>query len=482
MGIPIITGFDQSSHSPNDSRCLVNDEAGLLAIKWVYPGLRVYRKDTPGKIWIYEGSPPSNVIGDWTEMLQKGDQGDPGPQGPAGNDGADGNDGIDGDKYADTFTSTSQAIPDSHPTTVNFTIATGLAWTIGQTARVVADASNYFTAIVVSYDSVTGSIELSSISNTGAGSYTSWAINLAGTTGVQGKGFVVTEPDITLDDGKVSAVEGGSYTPQSPYSASVFIDSRSDLFTPSGIQGTMVDHVVQYDGTNWYDAGIWRGPQGQQGPRGLQGPQGLQGVQGPQGEEGPKGSQGNPGPQGPQGEEGPKGCQGNPGPQGPQGEEGPKGSQGNPGPQGPQGPKGDPGEVLVTTPKTFYDFDSDQIVDENDTIANTVCVVDTLNSNNKLLKVKFSGEFYSDQGNQHARIVIVESDNSNLSSYVIKESNALISSGSGDVNIADTIAINDVATYSRRYIGVIVHTETSFGLNRVRNALLEVEILWVIEI
>jgi len=69
----------------------------------------------------------------------------------------------------------------------------------------------------------------------------------------------------------------------------------------------------------------WEPSNGTQGPQGPQGEQGGQGGQGPQGEQGIQGPQGEQGIQGPQGEQGI---------QGPQGEQGIQGIQGDPGPQG----------------------------------------------------------------------------------------------------------------------------------------------------
>lgn len=54
-------------------------------------------------------------------------------------------------------------------------------------------------------------------------------------------------------------------------------------------------NLFVWDGTDWFDAGPFRGPQGKQGdigpegPQGLQGPRGLEGPQGPEGVEGPVG-------------------------------------------------------------------------------------------------------------------------------------------------------------------------------------------------
>jgi hypothetical protein len=99
----------------------------------------------------------------------------------------------------------------------------------------------------------------------------------------------------------------------------------------------MADHSISYNGTNWYDNGIWRGPQGAQGPIGATGATGPQGATGATGATGPQGATGATGATGPQGIQGETGATGATGPEGPQG---PQGIQG---PTGPQGPQGDPG-------------------------------------------------------------------------------------------------------------------------------------------
>lgn len=145
-----------------------------------------------------------------------------------------------------------------------------------------------------------------------------------------------------------------------------------------------------WNGTQWVNTGITRGPQGDAGPKG---DKGDQGPQGPQGDVGPKGDVGQDGPAGPKGDQGDPGAGVNPkgtvtssgelppagnsvgdyfvtedtgtgyswdgttwvdmgvvrGPAGPQGDIGPKGDQGDigpkgdVGPQGAQGPQGDIG-------------------------------------------------------------------------------------------------------------------------------------------
>lgn len=143
---------------------------------------------------------------------------------------------------------------------------------------------------------------------TGAwGVYTLGQAGPAGVDGAVGKAFIHVASDINLTDTLVSTVEAGSYTPYDPYLASVNSDNRSDLGSPAGIAGNMSGHSIAYNGTNWYDNGVWRGPQG---PIGLTGPKGDQGDPGTPGAEGPAGPDGPQGPDGPEGPEGPEGAKG----------------------------------------------------------------------------------------------------------------------------------------------------------------------------
>jgi hypothetical protein len=138
----------------------------------------------------------------------------------------------------------------------------GLAYTIGQQVIIANDANNYFTAVVTAYNAGSGLLNYSSVSHVGTGTFSSWNVNLNGAPGPQGKAFAVTDPDITLDAVLIATVEGGSWTPISPYVASVYYDARANKSTPAALNGNMDGHSIQYDGTNWYDNGIWRGPAG----------------------------------------------------------------------------------------------------------------------------------------------------------------------------------------------------------------------------
>lgn len=75
---------------------------------------------------------------------------------------------------------TSVAIPTTHPLTRTFTTQTGLSIAAGGIIKVQYDASNYFRAVVTSYNSATGAVSCDSFAEVGSGTYTSWTIYNAG--------------------------------------------------------------------------------------------------------------------------------------------------------------------------------------------------------------------------------------------------------------------------------------------------------------
>lgn len=233
--------------------------------------------------------------------------------GAAGIDGTNGADGADGDTYA-TSSVTSVNIGGA-PATVALTVDVDLDYTAGQTvivASLAAPTVDYFTATVTSYSSPT--LNLGSISYNGTGTHTDWEVNLSGAVGIAGDqgiqgiqgiqgvqgtigvtgdpgadgndgtvgiALIHTESDITLDEGKVSTVQGGSWTPQAPWSASVQSDIRSPNTTPSGISGLMDKNSISYNGTVWSNNGRWVGQDGTNGTNGTNGTDGNDGDTGP---------------------------------------------------------------------------------------------------------------------------------------------------------------------------------------------------------
>ena len=104
-----------------------------------------------------------------------------------GTSGYSGFSGLRGDRYATTSTASQSPANGSK----SFTVDTGLAWTAGQTIKVVrtsAPATEYMIGTVTSYDLGTGAmvINVSTSASGGGGPFTDWSLNLDGTPGVAG--------------------------------------------------------------------------------------------------------------------------------------------------------------------------------------------------------------------------------------------------------------------------------------------------------
>ena len=61
----------------------------------------------------------------------------------------------------------------------------------------------------------------------------------------------LTEIDITLDDSKKIAIEGGPYTDEDSYYASVLTDTRSQPVAADGLSGDMTGRVIDWNGFTW---------------------------------------------------------------------------------------------------------------------------------------------------------------------------------------------------------------------------------------
>lgn len=199
----------------------------------------------------------------------------------AGSDGADG----DSDQYATSSATSIDLATATAPLTL--TIGTDLDYTSGQIVIIssLADNANRITAMVVSYNDATGVLIVNDLDIEGTGTHTDWEVNLTGIPGAdgpQGKGFIHTEHDITLTQAKITAVEGGSYTPINPWSASIISDARTagELVATPNIQGVMTGNSIVYDGTNWTNNGQWRGSVGGKGDKGDKGDTGNTGASG----------------------------------------------------------------------------------------------------------------------------------------------------------------------------------------------------------
>ena len=83
-----------------------------------------------------------------------------------------------GDRYLSTST-TSNTLSN---TVKSFTIATGLAYTPTQNITIAYDADHHMHGEVVTYNSGTGALSVDVKNHTGAGTYTSWVVNVGGVT------------------------------------------------------------------------------------------------------------------------------------------------------------------------------------------------------------------------------------------------------------------------------------------------------------
>ena len=88
---------------------------------------------------------------------------------------------IPGDRYV-TTSSTSNSVSNG---TKTFTVGTGLSYSSQQDVVISYDAANHMHALVTSYDSGTGVLVVDVQNHTGAGTYSSWTVNVGGTTPLQ---------------------------------------------------------------------------------------------------------------------------------------------------------------------------------------------------------------------------------------------------------------------------------------------------------
>ena len=88
---------------------------------------------------------------------------------------------IPGDRYLTTST-TSNTISNGAKT---FTVGTGLSYSSQQDVVIAYDASNHMHALVTSYNSGTGVLVVDVQHHTGSGTYSSWTVNVGGTTPLQ---------------------------------------------------------------------------------------------------------------------------------------------------------------------------------------------------------------------------------------------------------------------------------------------------------
>jgi hypothetical protein len=127
-----------------------------------------------------------------------------------------------GDRYATTSTSTLALVASG---TVNLIVETGLKYSVGQVAIIAYDNSNYMIGTVSAYNAATGALSVVISSRVGAGTYSSWSVNLNGAAGPAGP----TGP--AGPQGNVGAT--GSTGPTGPIGGTLNVDGGD----PSSIYG-----------------------------------------------------------------------------------------------------------------------------------------------------------------------------------------------------------------------------------------------------
>lgn len=88
-----------------------------------------------------------------------------------------------GDRYATTSTSTLTLVATGP---VNLIVEPGLKYSVGQVAIIAYDNSNYMIGTVSAYNAATGALSVVISSRVGAGTYSSWSVNLNGAAGPAG--------------------------------------------------------------------------------------------------------------------------------------------------------------------------------------------------------------------------------------------------------------------------------------------------------
>jgi uncharacterized protein (TIGR02145 family) len=279
-------------------------EAQKLAITSPATGLLIYQTDNAAGFWYFNGTI-------WVQSIT-------GTQGTTGATGATGATGLAGDHYNTTSTSCLTIGQASY----GFIVGIGLDYSIGQTI-IIAYAPNpniKITAVVTSYDSNTGYVNVSVSNFIGSGQYCAWSVNLGGAsgeTGATGATGIQGITGITGADSQVAGTTGATGVNGSngaPGAAGA--NGTTGATGANGSTGTT--GVTGADGSN--------GSNGSNGAAGATGPTGagLQGATGPSGVDGATGPTG----VGVQGATGTPGDNGTPGATGASGTNGTNGTNG----------------------------------------------------------------------------------------------------------------------------------------------------------
>ena len=152
-----------------------------------------------------------------------------------------------------------------------------------------------------------------------------------GPAGDRGEGFRIDEVIPSFTESDITRIEAiNTISPSDIYIVTIYDDVRSNNTLPGGLNGDMSKHIIMYDGSNWYDWGLFIGGTGATGPAGSTGPAGGTGGTGPVGAPGESatGGTGATGAQGPAGDAGTTGGTGGTGATGSTGAQGPAGSIG----------------------------------------------------------------------------------------------------------------------------------------------------------
>ena len=266
--------------------------------------------------------------------------------------GATGATGPVGDRYATSSVS-------------NLTIATGnislnveqnLAYTVGQDITVTHNFGNYMAGPIIAYDRLTGELEFESITIEGAGTYSSWTVNLDGSAGAEGATGATGPIGATGATGSTGAT--GVIGPTGSTGATGITGATGEGSTgatgSTGLPGIIESNTAPLDTTvlwlNTTTPGVQGiGSTGATGPIGETGATGLQGPPGPASTQGATGSTGITGATGIQGDTGATGLAGGEGATGATGIQGDTGATGLAGGGGATGATGLTGATGIGT-------------------------------------------------------------------------------------------------------------------------------------
>lgn len=153
---------------------------------------------------------------------------------------------------ANYYTSSSDCIdiPTIHPTQITMHVGTGLSYVAGDLVTIFADATHYFTAEVVSYDSTTGILVINSISNVGTGNFCNWTVNLSALFGLS---TVVTEDTVTLNltgDGTLANPLFGDVNVSS-FANNEIVILPDGLWAPGARNGLIYGGIVTWTGVGY---------------------------------------------------------------------------------------------------------------------------------------------------------------------------------------------------------------------------------------